>query len=89
VFQRLGLLTWPSSEFIFWNLWNYWTDGRTPWTGDQPDARPVPTHRTTQQRKMQTHIYASSGIWIHDPIVWAAKDSKCLRPLGHWDQLFI
>jgi hypothetical protein len=22
--------------------------GRTPWTGDQPVARPLPTHRTTQ-----------------------------------------
>jgi hypothetical protein len=24
------------------------TVGRTPWTGDQPVARPLPTHRTTQ-----------------------------------------
>jgi hypothetical protein len=22
--------------------------GRAPWTGDQPVARPLPTHRTTQ-----------------------------------------
>jgi hypothetical protein len=26
----------------------FFTDGRTPWTGDQPVARPLPTHRTTQ-----------------------------------------
>jgi len=25
------------------------TVDRTPWTGDQPEARPVPTHRTTQK----------------------------------------
>jgi hypothetical protein len=25
----------------------FYTDGRTPWTGDQPVARPLPTHRTT------------------------------------------
>jgi hypothetical protein len=24
------------------------TIGRTPWTGDQPVARPLPAHRTTQ-----------------------------------------
>jgi hypothetical protein len=26
----------------------FYTDGRTPWTSDQPVARPLPTHRTTQ-----------------------------------------
>jgi hypothetical protein len=30
--------------FQFLNL----IHGRTPWTGNQPVARPVPTHRTTQ-----------------------------------------
>jgi hypothetical protein len=25
-----------------------YTVGRTPWTGDQPVARTLPTHRTTQ-----------------------------------------
>jgi hypothetical protein len=25
--------------------------GRTPWTGGQPVARPLPTHRTTQTQK--------------------------------------
>jgi hypothetical protein len=28
----------------------YYTVRRTPWTGDQPIARPLPTHRTTQTR---------------------------------------
>jgi hypothetical protein len=26
----------------------FYTDGNTPWTTDQPVARPLPTHRTTQ-----------------------------------------
>jgi hypothetical protein len=64
-----------------------WTVGRTPWTGDQPGARPLTMHRTTQHRKTRTHIHASSGFRNHDPSVWAAEDSPCLRPLGHWDQL--
>jgi hypothetical protein len=32
----------------FFNFLILYTDGRTPWTGDQPVARPLPTHRTTQ-----------------------------------------
>jgi hypothetical protein len=86
VFQGLGLLACFGSEFIFCNLSIYWTVGRTPWRGDRPDARPLPTHRTTQHRKTRTHIHASSGIRNHDPSVRAAEDSTCLRPLGHWDQ---
>jgi hypothetical protein len=27
---------------------HFYTDGRTPWTGDQLIARPLPKHRTTQ-----------------------------------------
>jgi hypothetical protein len=86
-FQGLGLLAWSSSKFIFWNLWIYWTAGRIPWTGDRPDARPLPTHSTTRHRKPWTHIHASSRIWTHDPSVWVAEDSMCLRLLGQWDQL--
>jgi hypothetical protein len=31
-----------------------YTNGRTPWTGDQPIARPLPTHRTTQTKNKRT-----------------------------------
>jgi hypothetical protein len=34
---------WPLFQFL-----NAIQSGRTPWTGDQPVARPLPTHRTTQ-----------------------------------------
>jgi hypothetical protein len=64
----------------------YWTVRRTPWTGDRPDARPLPTHRSTQHRKMRTHIHASSEIRAHGPSFRAAEDSACLRPLGCWDR---
>jgi hypothetical protein len=33
---------WPLFQFL-----NLYTVGRTPWTGDEPVARPLPTHRTT------------------------------------------
>jgi hypothetical protein len=31
-----------------------YTIGRTPWTGDQPVARSLPTHRTTQTQNKST-----------------------------------
>jgi hypothetical protein len=45
----------PWSLFQFLNLY---TVGRTPWTGDQPVARPLPTHRTTrtQNKRIQTSM---------------------------------
>jgi hypothetical protein len=46
---------------------HFYTDGRTPWTSDQPVARSLPTHRTTQNKSMPF-----SGIRTHDPSVqWA------------------
>jgi hypothetical protein len=32
----------------------FYTDSRTPWTRDQPVARPLPTHRTTQTQNKRT-----------------------------------
>jgi hypothetical protein len=41
---------WPLLQFR--NL--FYTDDRTSWTGDQPVARPLPTHRTTQIQNKRT-----------------------------------
>jgi hypothetical protein len=40
---------WPLFQFL-----NVYTAGRTPWTGDQPVARSLPTHRTTQTQNKST-----------------------------------
>jgi hypothetical protein len=45
--------------------------GSTPWTGDQPVARPLPTRRTTQTEQTHTDIHVSSRIRTHDPSVRA------------------
>jgi hypothetical protein len=44
---------WPLFSFLI-----LYTVGRTPWTGDQPVARPLPTHRTTQTqyKRRQTSL---------------------------------
>jgi hypothetical protein len=41
----------PRPLFQFLNLY---TVGRTYWTGDQPVARPLPTHRTPQSQNKRT-----------------------------------
>jgi hypothetical protein len=33
---------------VFFSFLILYTVGRTPWIGDQPVARPLPTYRTTQ-----------------------------------------
>jgi hypothetical protein len=40
---------WPLFSFLI-----LYTVGRTPWRGDQPVARPLPTHRTTQTQDKRT-----------------------------------
>jgi hypothetical protein len=41
---------WPRLQFL-----NLYTISKTPWTGDKPVARPLPTHRTTQTQNKRTH----------------------------------
>jgi hypothetical protein len=67
----------------------FYTDGSAPWTGDQPVARPLPTHRTswTQNKRIHTpNIHAFSGIRTHNPSVRAREDSSYLWPRGHRDR---
>jgi hypothetical protein len=44
---------------------NLYKVGRTPWTGDQPVARPPPTHRTTQTKNK--HTETSCLEWDSNP----------------------
>jgi hypothetical protein len=69
---------WPL--FQFHNL--FYTVGRTPWTNNQPVARPLPTQDNTNRINANTDIHALSGIRTHNPSVRASEDSSCLRPRG-------
>jgi hypothetical protein len=88
--MALQALCWAlasSSVFLIF----FYTDDRTPWTSDQPVARPLPTHRTTQTQNKRTHthtpnIHALSGIRTHDPSFRASEDSSCLRTRAHRDR---
>jgi hypothetical protein len=61
-----------------------YTVGWTPWTGDQPVTRPLPTHRTTQTQKKRTDRHPCLE-WFrtHDPSVPVGEDGSCLRPRDH------
>jgi hypothetical protein len=67
---------WPLLQFR--NLLH--TDGRAPWTSDQPVARPLPTHRTTQTQKKCTHRHSCLE-WDSNP--WSQRWSE--RPSSHCD----
>jgi hypothetical protein len=53
------------------------TFGRTPWTGDQPDARPLPTQDTTTQKNAYTHT--SMPLTGFEPTIPAFELSKTVR----------
>jgi hypothetical protein len=85
VAPAFGAEGWISS--VSWSE----TVGRTPWTGDQLVARPLPVHK---HRKTHTHtqtlnIHAPSAIWTFGPGFWASEDSARLRPLGYHDRLVL
>jgi hypothetical protein len=54
----LSIYLWFYSPFVgpwlFFSVLILYRVGRTPWTGDQPIARPLRTHRTTQTQNTRT-----------------------------------
>jgi hypothetical protein len=64
-----NLLLWPYCPFLglggFFSFLILYTVGMTPWTGDQPVVRPLPTHRTTQTQNKRKQ---TSMPWVGDTI---------------------
>jgi len=79
--HHLGLLRFRILTSEFMNL--FLDICRTPWTGDQPDARP---QGNATHKNADTSIHGPSGIRTHDTNVRAAEDSTCLRSHSHWDR---
>jgi hypothetical protein len=72
----------------FFSFFNLYTVGRTPWTGHQPVARLLPTHRTTQRQNKRTHTSMPRVGFEPRIPVYESEDGSCLRPRGHCDRLF-
>jgi hypothetical protein len=67
---------WPLFQFL-----NLYTVGRNPWTVDQPVARPLPTHRTTQtHNKLTETSMPRVGFEPTIPILERAKTFHALDP---------
>jgi hypothetical protein len=73
----------PLDHGRFFSFVILYTAGRTPWTGDQAAARPLPAHR------INSDIHASSGIETHESSVPAGEDGSYLRSRGHGDHFHI
>jgi hypothetical protein len=86
-YHQYTLLQWlyspcgPGPLFQFLNLY---TVGRTAWTGEQPVARPLSAHRTTQTQNKRTQTSMPSVGF--EPTIPAFEDSSCLRPRAHCDR---
>jgi hypothetical protein len=75
--QVLGLMACSDSEFNFSEFMKLRTFGTTPWTGDQPDVRPLPTQDRTIQ-KTRTHILPRAG---SEPAIPVFERSKTVLAL--------
>jgi hypothetical protein len=66
--------SWPFFSFLI-----LYTVGRTPWTGDQPVARPLPAHigQLKQSKRIQT-----SMPWVgFEPMIQAFERAKTVHAL--------
>jgi hypothetical protein len=75
---------WPLLQ-----IHNLFLHRRTPWTGDQPVARSLPTQDNRNRINAYTDIHPFNGIQTHDPSVRESEGSSCLRPRGHCDRLLV
>jgi hypothetical protein len=57
--QGLGLMACSDSEFNFSEFMNLRTFSWTPWMGDQPNARPLPTQDNTTQYNTEKRGHTS------------------------------
>jgi hypothetical protein len=56
IYLRYVWLCSPCGLWLLFPFLNLYAVGRTPWTGDQPVARSLPTHRTTQTQNKYPQI---------------------------------
>jgi hypothetical protein len=62
---------------------SYYTVGSTPWTGDQPVARLLPAHRTTQTQNKRTQAFiAQVGFEPTIPVFERAKAVHALERMA-------
>jgi hypothetical protein len=94
IYLSIYLYLWLYSPLLdlgfYFSFLIFYIVGRTSLTGDQPVARPLPTHKkdTDTEKTPQT-----SMPWVEfeppDPSLRASEDSSCLRRRGHCYRHFL
>jgi hypothetical protein len=64
---------------VFFSFLFFFTVGRTPWTGDQPIARPLPTQRAAQTQNKRTQT--SMPVVGFEPTISVFERAKTALPL--------
>jgi hypothetical protein len=87
IHERMELNSWFIHKWLYGPLLGlvsllqfrnfFYIDGRTPWTSDQPVARPLPTNRTTQSQNKSTQ---TSMPWVgFEPKIPAFEQAKIVH----------
>jgi hypothetical protein len=66
---------WPLFSILI-----IYTVGRTPWTGDQPITKPLPTHRTTNRYIEQMHTDNRSRVKF-EPTIPVFEEERTVHAL--------
>jgi hypothetical protein len=66
-------------DLFFSSVIIFYTDGRTPWTSDQPVARPLPTQRATQTQNKRTHRHPCLE-WDSNPQSQRSSERRRFMP---------
>jgi hypothetical protein len=79
----ISIYLWLYSPLLdlgrFFSSLFFYTVGRTPWTGDEPVTRPLPTHRTAQTQNKRTK---TSMPWVgFEPTISAFERAKTVYAL--------
>jgi hypothetical protein len=83
-FNKLLLLLWLCNPLLsldrfFSSFLILYAVGRTPWTGDQPAARPLPTHTTTQTNRINAHRHSCLE-WDSNPRSSCSSERRQFMP---------
>jgi hypothetical protein len=70
---------WPLCLFL-----NPYTVGRTPWTGDQAVAKPLPTHRTTQTQAAMLRVGFEPTIPVFERVNKVHALDCVATVIGRW-----
>jgi hypothetical protein len=82
--QGIGQRPIPVQKFNFWTYESVRTFSRTPWTGDQPDAKPLPTQDNTTQKKRGHTSMPRAGFEPEIPMFERPKTVLALDRAAIW-----